>query len=178
LNHTAFFFAVILSAAGLYGQSPSASSPASAPDTSLRRFEAGLEFGGMNTSGALNCYFGCPAAEPIAGVRGALNINQYFAIDSSLNLTGNTPYDQGYDSYRLGGHASEFLFGAKGTVRGRRWGLFGAAEPGLLSWSRVLLDRSFPLLASNFGRRNSFAFDLGGGVEYSPLPRTRSCGSG
>jgi hypothetical protein len=147
-------------------------------DNSLRRFEAGPEIGGMHTAGALNCYFGCPTTEPIAGVHGSFNFNQYFAIDSSLSFTGNTPYDQGDDSYRTGGHASEFLFGAKGTARGRRWGLFASAEPGLLSWSHVLLDRSFaatptPTIGSNFGRRNSFVIDLGGGVEFSPRPPTR-----
>lgn len=153
------------------------SPPDTVPDSDLRRFEAGLEMGGMHTAGALNCNFGCPTSEPTAGVRGSLNINPYFAFDSNLNFTGYAPYDQGDDGYRMGGHASVFVFGAKGTVRGRRWGLFGTAEPGLLGWSRVLLDRSFsaaptPSFGTNFGRRSSFVFDLGGGVEHSARPRT------
>jgi hypothetical protein len=153
-------------------------SPVFAPNAAVRRFEAGIQFGGMRTGQPLNCYFGCPTAEPFTGLSGSFNVNPYLAIDSSLGATGNTPYDQGYDSYRMGGHASEFLFGAKGTVRGSRSGFFGTAEPGLLSWSHVLLDRSFvatpaPAIVPTFGRRNSFVFDLGGGVEYSPRPRTR-----
>lgn len=111
-----------------------------------------------------------------------MNFSQYLAIDTSFNVTSNSPYDQGsgsgVDNLRLGGHASEFLLGAKGTVRGKRWGLFGDAEPGLLSFSHAALDMSTATspggrFGYTFGRRTSFALNLGGGVEYSPRSRMR-----
>jgi hypothetical protein len=182
MNHTVFFLAVIFSATCLYGQSQIVPPSAPVPDTSLRRFEAGLQVGDVHTGGAGNCYSVCPSSEALAGIRASLNLNQYLAIDSSFNITSNSPYDQGsasgVDNIRLGGHASEFLFGAKGTVRGKRWGLFGDAEPGLLSWSHAALDLSTATTPGgrpgyNFGRRNSFALNLGGGVEYSPRARMR-----
>lgn len=139
----------------------------------------------MHTGGSWDCFpTACPSSEFVAGFHASLNVNQYLAFVSRFDIApNNSPYESTFGSgspmpVRQGGHVSEFLLGARGSVRGKRWGLFADAQPGVLSWSHAALDLS--ALTSpdgpgniNFGRRNSFALDLGGGVNYSPRPRLR-----
>jgi hypothetical protein len=171
LNHKAFFPAVILSAAGLYGQSQSAPLPVSAPDTSLQRFEVGAQMTDLHLN--VGCPL-CPRPEFALGFTGALNINQYMAVESRFNITPRGV--PSIESEFWGGHASEVLIGARGSARGRKWGLFAEAEPGFFSWSSVPTwivlpsPTSLPVVYQS-GRKNSFAIELGGGVEYSPASR-------
>lgn len=122
----------------------------------------------------------CPTPQFGLGAGAALNINQHFAIDSSFNLL------PGYDNLRSyaygvaqGGHASEFLVGARAEVRAKRYGFFADAKPGLLSWSEVPTavtvtpgtGGSYDTESWDYGRRTFFATEFGGGLEYSPSAR-------
>jgi hypothetical protein len=180
LNHAILRLALLLSASSLYGHSQSVPAADPAIDTGLRRWEAGLdaqEFhkGGTNPADCVPSK--CSLSQLITGIAASLNVNQYFAIDSSVTVTpSSSPYEAGGDSILEGGRATELLLGARGSVRTRHWGLFADADPGVLSWSHVILDTSYvepPQDRSTLGRRNSFAIDMGGGVEYSPQSRMR-----
>jgi len=83
------------------------------------------------------------------------------------------PFPYGYWSSGVaeGGYATTFFAGPKGTVRGRRWGLFAQARPGFLSWSHTqtgLILTTSPVTPEvlDYGRRTFFAVDMSGGVEY------------
>lgn len=145
----------------------------SAPDTSLRRFEIGGQASDLHSN--VGCPL-CPRPEFSLGATAAWNVNQYLSVESRFNITPRGPSSN--VSVLWGGHASEFLLGARGSVHGRKWGLFVEAEPGFVSWSSVPTWITFtsatspsPPIVNQSGRRNSFATELGGGVEYSPAPR-------
>lgn len=120
----------------------------------------------------------CTYSQFAAGARASLNLNEHLAVDSSVMVTpGKSPYDSGSGEFIEGGRGTELLLGARGFVRTRRWGLFADAEPGVLSWSHVILGMALSgtpqLPVLTYGRRNSLVIDLGGGVEYAPQNRVR-----
>lgn len=101
-------------------------------------------------------------------------MNQYFAVESRFNITPRSVAS--VESPLWGGHGSEFLAGARGSARGRKWGLFAEAETGFVSWSSVptwivFTTPASPPIDYQSGSRNSPAIELGGGVEYSPASR-------
>lgn len=153
-------------------------SGAGAQGNGLRRFEAGLHVGDLHLGQAPNfCATGwCVTPQFTLGADFAFNVNQHFAIDSSWSMMpGNDPFPYGgwSDGVEEGGHSTTFFAGAKGAVRGRRWGLFAEARPGLLSWSHVVTGETLTQTTPTFdyGRRTFFALDLSGGVEYSASDR-------
>lgn len=143
------------------------------PDTSLRRFEVGGQVADLNSN--VGCPL-CPRPEFNLGFSAAFNVNQYLAIESRFNITPRSVPST--ESALWGGHGSEFLTGARGSARGRKWGLFAEAETGFVSWSSVPTWILFssppgPVTVSVYqsGRRSFPATELGGGVEYSPASR-------
>jgi hypothetical protein len=168
--------ALVLCALVVHGYGQSVPAPDSATSSGLRRWEAGFDAqdfhkGGNRTGECIPTR--CSSTQFAAGIHASLNVNPSLAIESSLEVTPTrSAYDSGVNNFIEGGRATELLLGARGSVRTRRWGFFADADPGVLSWSHVLLGMTYdePLTV---GRRNSFAIDLGGGVEYSPEPRMR-----
>ena len=172
--------AILLPAFCLFGQAQNGSSAApSAPDTSLRRFEVGGQATDMRLGGCFG-EKGCLTPQFGLGAGVALNISQHFAIDSSFNLlpSNDTIHVYSLNGAAQGGHAMEFLAGARAQLRARRYSFFAVAKPGLVSWSQVLtLDTDTRnssgtiALTQSYSRRTFFAVEAGGGVEYSPTPR-------
>jgi hypothetical protein len=150
---------------------PPAPVPAAPEDTSLRRFELGLNTADVRTFcvGQKDCYL--PAFS--VGAAAAFNASPHFAFDTSLNLTARA----GPGSSDLaGGRALEFLAGVRGGIRARRYGYYLKAQPGLLYWSHVITQTvySTPTTFSFlFGGRTRFVTDVGGGMEVSLTPRIR-----
>jgi hypothetical protein len=99
-----------------------------------------------------------------------MNLNRYFAIDADLNETPGS----GGSTNISGGHAIEFLAGARAEVRARHYGFYLKAQPGVFIWSTVIKQVVFPT-PSTFafidGNRKQFVSDVGAGFEYSPSAR-------
>ncbi|MGO9325497.1 MAG: hypothetical protein ACLP07_13130 [Terracidiphilus sp.] len=161
------FLAALYFAALVCGQGQAVPGRDSVPDAGLRRFEIGgqaadLHFSSYDPEG--------PSSQPGFGVGAAVNLKPALAFESRLNLT---PFVNCHFSAVCGGHAAEFLVGARGEARSRRWGLFGEAEPGFVSWSEA--TTSVTLSSQTYNpirqRRTFFAMELGGGLEYLPAPR-------
>src|ERR1035441_2301301 len=176
---------IALSSLGLYGQSfavPSAvtlSTRAVEPPIaglSLHRFEAGTVIANMR----LSCSMGakCTAPQLGIGTAAAYNLNQHFAVDSSLlTLTGNDA-SQASGSVGEGGRGTEFLIGGRAEVRARRYGFFAVDKPGVVNWSHALTGANLTpngtggfKLAYQFQSRTYFANEIGGGAEFSPNDR-------
>jgi hypothetical protein len=100
-----------------------------------------------------------------------MNLNRHFAIDTNLNVT---PAASGETTNISGGHATEFLAGARAEIRARRYGFYLKAQPGVFIWSNVIKQVVFPT-PSTFtfidGSQKRFVSDVGAGFEYSPSAR-------
>jgi hypothetical protein len=112
------------------------------------------------------------------GGRFGFNLWDSVALESEVNYF---PTDDEV-STTLVGHITQGQFGVKAGHRFRRFGLFGKARPGLVSFSRALKlvgvtsfafdGRRFPMGIFENGRRNFFSMDLGGVLELYPSRRT------
>ncbi len=141
-------------------------------DNSLRRFEIGGEATNMRLSSCLENSNHCPVPQYGLGAGFTVNVNQYLAVDSSLDaLPGYDNFRQGGGVPPEGGHASVFLVGLRGEIRARRYGFFVSAKPGLQHWTSVTngvtTTLSSPYAQPDYGKLTSFALQLGGGTEYS-----------
>jgi hypothetical protein len=108
--------------------------------------------------------------EPGFGGRVAYNLTENFALEAEVNFF---PRDR-FRNFRVGGRAVQGLFGAKFGKRYKRFGIFGKARPGFISFSEgfselipsgTVFD---PAAQLNFRtqRLTHFAADLGGVLEY------------
>jgi hypothetical protein len=112
------------------------------------------------------------------GGRLGFNLWDSVALESEVNYF---PTDDEV-STTLVGHITQGQFGVKAGHRFRRFGLFGKARPGLVSFSRALKlvgmttltfdGRQFPMGIFENGRRSFFSMDLGGVLELYPSRRT------
>jgi hypothetical protein len=138
-------------------------------DTGLQRFELGFQTADMRT-GCIGRR-GCNLPSFGLGVGGSLNLTQHFAVDANFLRTPSSSHAAGVLS---GGHASEFLAGARAEIRGKRYGFFLKAQPGFFDWSHVvtqITDSSPSKFTFNTGHSTYFASDVGAGFEYSPAPQ-------
>ena len=134
-------------------------------DTGLRRFEIGTQTADVRT-GCIGSAQSCPLPSFALGAGGAMNLNQHFSFDANFLIT---PQSASYVTNTFGGHASEFLLGARAEVRARHYGFFIEAQPGYFSWSHLITevnDRT-----PSVGRRTYFVSNVGAGLEYSPSAR-------
>lgn len=77
-----------------------------------------------------------------------------------------------YAGGTAGGEIWQVQAGAKVGKRFRKWGLFGKARPGIVSFSDTFLSanpQSFDLFP--VGRTTYFSLDIGGVLEFYPSPR-------
>lgn len=150
----------------------------------LRRFELGAEAINLRISNCLEISRNCPSSPWGTGVGITINLTPSLAIDTTLEEL--PAYDRlhsgGLFRPAEGGHASLLLAGLRGEVRTRRYGLFFTARPGVQQWSSVL--SGFTYIPTGTGpnnyyayqdneRLNSFALQLGGGLDYSAGSRVR-----
>lgn len=109
------------------------------------------------------------AAQAGVGGRFTYNLNEMFAFEAAGYLF---PKRCGFCTE--GGRAHQVVGGVKVGKRFERWGFFGKARPGVVSFSqgefnvvRIPSGGAFPFEAE-VKRTNNFALDLGGVVEFYP----------
>jgi len=94
------------------------------------------------------------------------NAKPYFSLDASLNYF---PYHKGsftvIDTYQ-GGSLLQAFFGVKAGLRKQRFGLFGRARPGLVSFSKTVTITSRMPLTIATNRLTEPAADFGLTAEY------------
>ena len=132
----------------------------------LPKFEIGGEFSSLARESFET------RMEPGVGARFTFNLNRSVAFE-----TAGYFYPQKCFSCRNGGNMSQFVAGVKAGKRFEKWGIFGKARPGVVSFSRGEFDvgpaapgSSFPFNVE-INRTNSFAADLGGVVEFYPTKK-------
>jgi hypothetical protein len=132
-----------LMAAPLHSQERPAAAAGDRSDAEITRFETGVQTTDLRTGcvGKRDCNL--PSAA--AGVSGTLNLNPHFAIDANWIVTPSV--STGSDNFS-GGRATQFLAGVREEVRSKHWGLFLAAQPGVLHWNHVItaVDTTSPTL--------------------------------
>lgn len=102
-----------------------------------------------------------------------------FNLSPSLAVEGSVGYLPGYQTGGSTdvGHELLAVGGVKAGWRGRRFGIFGKAEPGIASWTPGLIVYRFNTAdPQNYQildeRRTDFTLDLGGAFEWYPTRRT------
>jgi hypothetical protein len=101
------------------------------------------------------------------GGRFTLNFARWAAFDSDLTIT---PLDPQASTRIDGGLALQGQFGFKGGWRRNKFGIFGKARPGFISFSGAItnLVAPPPSLIFDYGRVTFFSFDAGGVFEFYP----------
>ncbi len=137
--------------------------------TETPRYEVGAQFTSLTKPG-----FGQSRTDPGFGGRFTYNITDYIAVEAETNffpekLRFNVPAENQ-------GNAVEGLFGVKAGKRFSRFGIYGKARPGFISFSQgkqelfPLANSSsqFPIFDVRRSRLTSFAIDVGGVLEFYP----------
>jgi hypothetical protein len=97
-------------------------------------------------------------------------------LSPSLAIEGNVGYLTGFQTSYMGdnGHELLALGGIKAGWRGRHFGIYGKAEPGISSWTPGLWNGLGPApeYEKIYHRRTDFTMDLGAALEAYPTPRT------
>ncbi|HJP93318.1 MAG TPA: hypothetical protein VJ875_15275 [Pyrinomonadaceae bacterium] len=110
--------------------------------------------------------------EPGFGGRFTLNLNKVFSLE-----TAGYFFPKRCFTCNNNGRVTEVLGGVKVSKRFEKWGIFAKARPGVISFSKgefnvieVPSSPSFPFVFK-VDRLNSFATDIGGGLEFYPSRR-------
>lgn len=108
------------------------------------------------------------------GSRLTYNLNKRFALEAAAYFF---PHDCEFCE-RHAGRGTEGLFGVKIGKRFHKWGIFGKARPGVISFSKGQFDiiaigtsPTTPSFVIVEKRLTSFAFDLGAVLEFYPSKR-------
>lgn len=151
----------------------------------LQRFEAGAQFSSFSFT-QVEHFAGFPSlippsdfkdtrTQPGFGGRLTYNVTPSFALEAQGDFF---PRDaQLFNGGRAGGRALQAQTGVKVGKRFERFGIFGKARPGVVSFSRTItfdgFDNSFgfPIPRFHFERRTYFSMDLGGVLEFYPSRR-------
>ncbi len=129
-----------------------------------RRIELGVHFSVLRYDD-----YGEYGAEPGVGGRFGFNFNDHVAAEAEVTVYPRTHEDDP----TVSGRKTLALFGVKAGARRGRFGFFGKARPGFIHLSRNLefscIGIGEPVDCGL--KKTSFAFDLGGVVEYHFSPR-------
>ena len=154
------------------GQDPPEQQPSNEP----ARIELGVQFSSLNTGQKVHTglvAFDLPTSDAGFGGRFGVNVNRHVAFEAEVNFFP----DQRGAAINSGGRSLQAQFGPKIGKRFARFGFFGKARPGFMSFSAIetkigVIDRGFdvfPIL--EIRRRNFFSLDIGGVVEFYPSKR-------
>ncbi|MGI8656927.1 MAG: outer membrane beta-barrel protein [Pyrinomonadaceae bacterium] len=138
--------------------------------TETPRYEVGAQFTSLTKPG-----FGQSRTDPGFGGRFTYNITDYLAIEAETNFFPeksrfNVPAENQ-------GNAVEGLFGVKAGKRFSKFGIYGKARPGFISFSQGKQEIIPPVNtpANQFlffdvrrSRLTNFAMDVGGVLEFYP----------
>lgn len=116
-------------------------------------------------------------AEPAIGGRFTFNFNEHFAVEAATDFFTR----DNFPAYNMGGRAIQGQFGAKIGKRWNRFGVFGKARPGFISFSKVRQRVGTETITFDgreivFGRfevrrKTYHSLDLGGVFEFYPTRR-------
>ena len=135
----------------------------------LQKYEIGAQFSSLSIN-----QFGGTRTEPGLGGRFTYNVTDNFALEAEGNFF---PKNERFNAFRSGGRAVEGLFGTKLGKRYKRFGIFGKARPGFISFSRGLTEFIPAGGTDPFAfdvrtkRLTHFAADIGGVLEFYPSRR-------
>lgn len=141
-----------------------AQTPTQSKDTA--KFEVAAEFTSMTRPDVDGGH-----TEPGPGARFTFNLSKSVALEAAGYFF---PHKCQFCTRSNTGNAVEGLFGVKIGKRFEKWGIFGKARPGLISFSEGASDEvQISPTVFIFDRRRStnFAFDLGGVIEFYPAKR-------
>lgn len=154
-----------------------------APEGSTPRFEAGIQYTALlvnrptQFSGMPVISGGPTVTEPAVGGRLTFNLNDHFAVEGAVDVFTR----EQFTGPTYGGIGLQGQFGVKAGRRFERFGLFGKARPGFLSYGEVLRlegtdtiifdGRTFPVGRFGTARKTYFETDLGGVLEFYPARR-------
>jgi hypothetical protein len=133
------------------------------------RVELGIHFTSITKPDSNN-----GATEPGFGGRFTFNLNRSIALEAAGNFF---PHSCRFCANGNGGNITQGLFGVKAGKRFEKWGIFGKARPGVVSFSKgdfsyvaTGTGGAFPF-AIQQNRLTNFAVDLGGVLEFYPSKR-------
>jgi len=136
---------------------------AQSPD--LRKFEIAAEFSALERDG-----FGDRQIDVGPGVRFTFNLNRSVAFEAAGYF-----YPTKCLLCSNAGNMSQVVAGAKIGKRFEKWGIFGKARPGVVSFSRgefnPIIFTPAGVIQVETNRITSFAADLGGVLEFYPTER-------
>ncbi len=128
--------------------------------------EVGLHFTSLS--------FGTDRTEAGLGARFTYNLTKSFALEAEGDVL---PHNSRFAGFRNGGRGLEGLFGVKAGKRFERFGIFGKARPGVISFTQgqggfiqTGTSGTFPFRFET-RRATHFAADLGGVLEFYPSRR-------
>lgn len=130
--------------------------PMTYSQTAQPRFEVGPQFATLHFQGSgINTTFG-------VGGRFVYNPLRFLSLETELNRT--IPFSHTSTSF-VGGDVTQWFAGAKAGLRKSRFGVFGKVRPGLVHFSNVITSFDPMTFTPGFGKRTTFALDLGGVLE-------------
>ncbi len=132
------------------------------------KFEVGAQFTSITLPSFDNGH-----TEPGFGGRFTYNISRSFAVETVGNLFPHKCQSCNTDN---NGRITEGLFGVKAGKRFQRWGIFGKARPGVVSFSEGDFhivpgsgsSTTFSTFTVERHRLTNFAVDVGGLIEFYP----------
>lgn len=145
---------------------------AKAQSDELPKFELGIQFTSITKPS-----FNNGDTEPGFGGRFTFNFNRIVALEAVGNFFPHTCRGCGPNLGDNSGNIAQGLVGVKAGKRFEKWGIFGKARPGAVSFSKG--DNKFvatgtgPAFPFQFQqeRLTNFAVDLGGILEFYPSRR-------
>ena len=144
---------------------------AKAQTEEVPKFEVGVHFTSITKPSFDNGH-----TEPGFGGRLTYNLNRSVALEAVGNFFPHSCRFCGGNVFGdNSGNITQGLFGVKAGKRFQKWGIFGKARPGVVSFSegdsRVGLSDTGDDFFIVQSRRTHFAVDLGGVLEFYPSKR-------
>jgi hypothetical protein len=156
-----------------------------APQEKVQKFEVGAQFSSLGFTevehiSSTEPFFSAPdfrdtKTQAGFGGRFTFNVSPSFALEAQGDFF---PRDSAlFNNARAGGRTLQGQAGIKLGKRFEKFGLFGKARPGVVSFSKTLsfdgfdTSQPFPFPIFHLERRTYFSFDLGGVLEFYPSRR-------
>jgi hypothetical protein len=149
-------------------------------DEKQKRFELGAQFSSLSLQEIERCIF-CLAVDyrdilTQTGFGGRLtyNVTSGFALEVQSDFYPRE-VRQFINNGRAGGRILQGQAGVKAGKRFEKFGIFGKARPGIISFSKAVkvdgLDPTFGFPIFRAARKTYFSMDVGGVLEFYPSPR-------
>ncbi len=148
----------------------------------LRHFEVGAQFSSLSlrqvehqNSDVLGPFPDFRDTVNVAGFGGrfTFNLNRHFALEAQGDFYPRETFI--FNNGRAGGRILQGQAGVKAGKRFEKFGLFGKARPGVVSFGRAIriinFDPTFGFPNFRPDRRTYFSMDVGGVLEFYPTGR-------